>query len=155
MRLDTEEARRRFAASAIARLATVSGSGPAETGSESCAWPHLVPVTFALTGPDTVVVGVDHKPKSTTDLKRLRNIAANPQVALLADRYRDDWHELWWARADGTARTVTRGAGHTEAWQRLRDRYPQYAGRPLGGPVILVAVHRWTGWAAGPAGRDR
>lgn len=147
MRLDTEEARRRFAASAIARLATVSGSGPTETGSGPCAWPHLVPVTFALTGPDTVVVGVDHKPKSTTDLKRLRNIAANPRVTLLADRYDPDWTMLWWSRADGHARTRTDGDAHARAWEQLRARYPQYAGRELGGPVIEIAVLRWTGWA--------
>lgn len=136
MRLDTEEARRRFYRADVARLATVGDDRP-----------HLVPVTFAPAGPDTVVIGVDDKPKSTTDLKRLRNIAANPQVTLLADRYDPDWTHLWWSRADGTARTLTEGAGHAHAWDLLRARYPQYAGRELGGPIIEVAVHRWTGWA--------
>jgi len=137
MRLDTAEVRRRFTAAPVARLATVDGD----------ARPHLVPVTFALTGPDTIVIGIDHKPKSTTDLKRLRNIAGNPQVTLLADRYDPDWTRLWWARADGTARTVTGGAAHAGAWERLRARYPQYAGQDLDGPVIEVAVRRWTGWS--------
>lgn len=139
MRLDTDEARRRFTGAPVARLATVDAGG--------C--PHLVPVTFAPSGPDTLAIGIDDKPKTTTDLKRLRNIAADPRVALLVDRYAEDWRALWWVRADGTARTVSRGAEHTGAWERLRDRYPQYAGRTLDGPVILVTVHRWTGWAAG------
>lgn len=139
MRLDTDTSRRRFAESEIARLATILATP--EMG------PHLVPVTFALTDPDTIVIGVDHKPKSTTDLRRLRNIAANPRVSLLADRYDPDWTRLWWVRADGLARTVTEGAAHTHAWDRLRARYPQYAGHRLDGPVIEVAVRRWTGWA--------
>jgi len=137
MRLDTEEARRRFTTSEVARLATVSDNGR----------PHLVPVTFALAGPDTIVIGIDHKPKSTTELKRLRNIAANPAVTLLADRYDADWTRLWWSRADGNAHTLTHGAAHAGAWELLRARYPQYAGQELGGPVIEVAVRRWTGWA--------
>ena len=72
--------------------------------------PHVVPCTFALLGDATIVSAVDHKPKRTTALRRLANIAANPRVALLADHYDDDWEALWWARADGTARVVAPGA---------------------------------------------
>ena len=68
------------------------------------------PCTFALLGDATIVSAVDHKPKRTTALRRLANIAANPRVALLADHYDDDWEALWWARADGTARVVAPGA---------------------------------------------
>lgn len=139
MRLDPDTSRQRFAEAEIARLATIRADP--EPG------PHLVPVTFALAGPDTIVIGIDHKPKSTTDLQRLRNIAVNPQVSLLVDRYDPDWTRLWWARADGEARTVTAGETHAHAWEALRDRYHQYAGRDLVGPVIEVAVRRWTGWA--------
>lgn len=139
MRLDPDTSRHRFAESEIARLATIRAAP--EPG------PHLVPVTFALAGPDTIVIGIDHKPKSTTDLQRLRNIAVNPQVSLLADRYDPDWTRLWWVRADGVAHTLTAGAAHAHAWDLLRDRYPQYADRHLDGPIIEVAVRRWTGWA--------
>ncbi len=90
--MSPEEARRRFASARVARLATVSAQGR----------PHLVPCTFALDG-DSIYVAVDHKPKTTTNLKRLRNIAANPNVAMLADHYDEDWQSLWWARADGVA----------------------------------------------------
>src|SRR5262249_12517357 len=51
------EARRRFAAARVARLATVAADGR----------PHLVPVTFAVRG-DVLVTAVDHKPKRTTRL---------------------------------------------------------------------------------------
>lgn len=147
MRLDANEARRRFATAEVARLATVESVDRQDGEAAGGARPHLVPVTFAPAAADTIVIGIDDKPKSTADLKRLRNIAANPSVALLADRYDPDWTQLWWSRADGTARTLTEGAAHAAAWDRLRARYPQYAGREVGGPVIEVTVRRWTGWA--------
>jgi PPOX class probable F420-dependent enzyme len=89
------QARRRFAAARVARLATADAAGR----------PHIVPVTFAVDG-DVVYSAVDAKPKRGTALKRLANVAANPAVALLVDHYADDWNELWWVRADGTGRVV-------------------------------------------------
>jgi PPOX class probable F420-dependent enzyme len=127
------QARARFAAARVARLATVTADGT----------PHLVPVTFAVDG-DTVVIAVDHKPKRTTDLKRLRNIEADPRVCLLADHYDENWDLLWWVRADGTAR-VLRGGGPVAG---LVAKYPQYTARPPAGPVIVVTITSWRGWAA-------
>ena len=92
MRISREQARAWFGQARVARLASADADGR----------PHLVPVVFAVRG-EVVVTAVDHKPKRTPDLKRLRNIAANPEVSLLADHYSDDWDRLWWARADGTA----------------------------------------------------
>ena len=132
-------ARQRFAAARVARLATVDAEGR----------PHLVPVVFALDG-DTLYTAVDDvKPKATRRLKRLRNIAANPAVALLADDYEEDWSALWWVRADGAARIVEPADPEAErARALLAERYPQYRAAPPPGPVIAVAVLRWTGWAA-------
>jgi len=127
-----EEARERFAAARVARLATASASGV----------PHLVPVTFAVRG-DTVVFAVDHKPKSTTALRRLRNIAENPAVCFLADGYAEDWSRLWWARADGTARVLAPGA-EPVSW--LVAKYEQYAERPPEHAVVVTEVRRWSGW---------
>ena len=62
-----------------------------------------MPVTFAVLG-DIIVIAIDHKPKRSMNLKRLRNIADNPRVSLLVDRYDDDWSQLWWVRADGRRR---------------------------------------------------
>ena len=97
------------------------------------------------------MIAIDHKPKTTTTgLRRLTNIAANPRVSLLADEYVDaDWTRLWWARADGRARVVQPPhADHRRAVACLVARYPQYADRPPAGPAIVVAVDRWSGWAA-------
>jgi PPOX class probable F420-dependent enzyme len=129
------EARERFASARIARLATADADGV----------PHVVPLVFALDG-DTLYSAVDHKPKRTTELRRLRNVAANPRVAVLADHYADDdWDALWWARADGTGRVLEAAPA---AVALLRERYPQYRDAPPEGPVLAVEVHRWSGWRA-------
>lgn len=138
MRLVAGEARERFGSARVARLATVGQAGA----------PHVVPVTFALDG-DHVYSAVDGKPKSTVDLQRLRNIRASPQVAVLADHYEEDWALLWWVRADGVA-AILSGPGEMAGPLRLlAGRYPAYRRHPPAGPVIAVAVRRWSGWAAG------
>jgi PPOX class probable F420-dependent enzyme len=129
-----EEARERFASARVARLATADAEGV----------PHIVPLVFALDG-ETIYSAVDAKPKRSTDLKRLRNVAANPRVALLADHYAEDWDVIWWARADGTGRVLE---ASPTAVALLRDRYPQYRGAPPEGPVLAVDVERWSGWHA-------
>ena len=135
MRLSASEARARFAAARVARLATVSAAGV----------PHLVPVTFAVVG-ERIVFAVDHKPKSTTRLRRLDNIAAHPAVCLLVDVYDEDWTQLWWARADGTGTVL---ASDAEAVDALIGRYPAYVERRPTGPVVSIEVATWSGWAAG------
>lgn len=141
MRLSTAAARDRFADARVARLATVSAAGV----------PHLVPVTFAVLGSaspadgERIVFVVDDKPKSTTRLRRLENIAARPQVCLLVDLYDDDWSRLWWARADGTATVLD---ADDEAVDALAARYPAYVERRPRGPVVSIGVAAWTGWAA-------
>ena len=132
-----DEARALFATARVARLATV---GPD-------ARPHLVPIVFALAG-DAIYSAVDAKPKRTTALKRLANIARNPRVALLADHYDDaDWGVLWWVRADGVARVVE-GAEAERGIALLHERYEQYLADPPRGPVLAIAVERWSGWRA-------
>jgi PPOX class probable F420-dependent enzyme len=137
VRLPEDEARRRFADSPVARLATVTPAG----------LPHVVPVTFAADG-DLVYTVVDAKPKTTSHLQRLRNIAAQPQVALLADHYEPDWDALWWVRIDGRASILSEPAAMAPALALLTARYPRYRRQPPGGPVICVRAGRWTGWAA-------
>ena len=136
MRLDVGTCRRRLAAERVARLATTGADGQ----------PHLVPVTFAVRD-EVVIIGIDQKPKTTYDLRRLRNIADNPRVALLGDHYEDDWTRLWWVRADGTATVLTEGAERDDAVADLARKYPQYRADPPGGPVIMIAVDRWSGWS--------
>ncbi len=108
--------------------------------------PHLVPVTFAVVG-DVIVVTVDHKPKRSTDLRRLRNIRENPSVSLLVDHWSPDWSELWWVRADATAEVVD-GPPTAGELAALQERYPPYRELPPHGPVIRALVRDWTGWSA-------
>jgi PPOX class probable F420-dependent enzyme len=155
VRLPEDEARRRFATARVARLATADEDG--------C--PHIVPFTFAFSAgagqaesgrggdgesgfPDRIYSAVDAKPKSSTDLRRLRNIRVNPRVAVLADHYEDDWGRLWWVRADGQAAILDDPEAMAPALTLLAGRYPQYRAEPPGGPVISIRVNRWTGWAA-------
>jgi PPOX class probable F420-dependent enzyme len=137
VRLDPAEARALFASAPVARLATVRADGS----------PHLVPVCFALAD-GTIYTAVDHKPKSTSELARLRHIAAEPRVALLADRYDEDWSRLWWVRVDGEAAVVSSPRERDRALGALADAYPQYAARPPQGPVIGVEPRKWRGWRA-------
>jgi PPOX class probable F420-dependent enzyme len=137
VRLDAGQARARFAQERVAHLAAADRTGQ----------PHLVPIVFALAESDVLYSAVDRKPKTTNKLTRLANIASNPRVAVLADRYDDDWSRLWWVRADGTAR-IASGTEAEVALERLADKYPQYAHERPPGPVLAVDVTRWTGWSA-------
>ena len=134
--MSAEEARRRFAAARVARLATVDARGR----------PHLVPIVFALAR-ETIYSVVDAKPKRTTELRRLENVRSNPSVAVLVDHYDDaDWSALWWVRADGAARVLDLSEPEARAAvELLAERHPQQ--RPAG-PVLAIDVQRWSGWAA-------
>lgn len=126
----------RFARSPVARLATVTPDG----------LPHLVPVVFAVDAHDVVYTAVDAKPKASRRLRRLANIEGNPRVSLLVDHYADDWAQLWWVRVDGVATVHTHGQAVDAGYQLLRAKYPQYQSVSLDGPVIAVAVRRWSSW---------
>lgn len=134
--MDARAARERFIRARVARLATASAD----------ARPHLVPIVFAVAA-DVIYTAVDAKPKTTTSLRRLANIAANPAVAVLVDHYEDDWTRLWWARADGVARVIDSEEA-AAAVRLLAARYPMYGTQPPPGPVIAVDVTRWSGWSA-------
>ena len=137
MRLPEGEARARFAAVPVVRLGTADAQGQ----------PHVVVVTFAVEG-DMVYTAVDQKPKSGTNLKRLRNVRENPRVTMLADEYSDDWDTLWWVRADGRAVILAEPRQMAEPLRLLAERYWQYREAPPTGPVLAVTVERWSGWAA-------
>jgi PPOX class probable F420-dependent enzyme len=139
VRLAEGEARARFATVPVAHLGTADGQGR----------PHLVAVTFAVDG-DTIYTAVDQKPKSTTALKRLRNVGENPWVTVLADHYADDWETLWWVRADGRAAVLADQRQMAAPLRLLADRYWQYRQAPPAGPVLAVSVQRWSGWTGAP-----
>ncbi|MGY1618674.1 TIGR03668 family PPOX class F420-dependent oxidoreductase [Geodermatophilus sp. SYSU D00691] len=131
------ELRERFAASPVARLATVRPDGA----------PHVVPCVFALVG-DTVYTAVDAKPKRTRRLQRLANVRVEPRCSLLVDAYDEDWSRLWWVRADGVARVVDTPEPDHPGISALVERFPQYRGAPPSGPLLVVTVQQWTGWSS-------
>ena len=135
--MQTADLRRRFTSGPVARLATVRPDGG----------PHVVPMVFALVG-DTVYSAVDAKPKRSRDLQRLANVRADPRCALLVDHYDDDWGQLWWVRADGRGQVVDEPSAAHAGIQALVRRFPQYRDDPPTGPLLVVTVERWSGWAS-------
>lgn len=129
--------RERLAVARVAHLATVSAAGE----------PYLVPITFAVEG-DVIYFAVDAKPKRTTHLQRLKNIAANPQVAVLVDHYDEDWARLWWVRIDGRAEILAKASEVDRAIDLLAMRYVQYRKTRPAGPVVAITIDRISGWAA-------
>jgi len=136
--VDEAQIRRRLGEVRVAHLAT--------TGSDRR--PHIVPICFVVMSQE-LFFAVDHKPKRTSDLQRLRNIAANPHVSVLADHYEEDWSRLWWIRVDGLARVLDAAAAASErAIDALAARYAQYRrARPIG-PVVWIHIERLSGWSA-------
>jgi PPOX class probable F420-dependent enzyme len=130
--------RRRVAEAPVGALATIDGDGR----------PHLVPVCFASLPDGRIVSAVDHKPKTTTELRRLEHVRANPAVSLLVHHYEDDWDALWWVRVDGTAEVVDPVSDALVA--ALAAKYAAYAERPPAGPGLVVTVQHWRGWSAQP-----
>jgi PPOX class probable F420-dependent enzyme len=133
-------AERAFLASArVARLATADGAGR----------PHVVPVCFALDS-DGVVTPVDEKPKDADPdaLRRVRDVRSNPHVALVADRYVEDWDALGWVQVRGTASVLAPGdPARGDAVAALREKYDQYATHDLESrPLLRVDPGHVVSW---------
>ena len=135
------DAQRRFVESMrVARLATADAKGA----------PHVVPVCFTVLG-DNLYVTIDEKPKraGVRAMKRLRNIAENPHVAVVVDRYDEDWSRLAWVMLRGRAEILDDGEEHDRAQAELRRRYPQYRTMRLESlPVIALRIDRVSAWGA-------
>jgi PPOX class probable F420-dependent enzyme len=109
--------------------------------------PHVVPVCFVLID-EIAYTAVDHKPKRTTQLRRIANVTATGHACLLVDQYREDWSSLWWVRLDGHGRVVDDPHEAGRAVAGLQDKYQQYMELPPTGPVLALDVMRWSGWSA-------
>jgi coenzyme F420-0:L-glutamate ligase/coenzyme F420-1:gamma-L-glutamate ligase len=125
----------------VARLATSSGSGE----------PHAIPVCFAFDG-RLIHIALDEKPKNVppTRLKRVRNVLENPDVALVADRYSEDWDLLAYVMVRGRAALVEPGSPeHTASIQLLRGKYHQYEQMKIEeNPIISIHPKRVASWGA-------
>jgi PPOX class probable F420-dependent enzyme len=106
-------------------------------------------------------VALDEKPKSVPDheLKRVRNIRANPRVAVVIDHYSEDWSELVYVLITGTAEIISSSQNATEhrrAIELLREKYPQYSSMNLDErPIIKITPARVKQWAADDKGGHR
>jgi PPOX class probable F420-dependent enzyme len=110
--------------------------------------PQVVPVCFGL-AEDALYITIDQKPKREggRPLKRLRNIAENPRVSVVFDRYDEDWRRLGWVMLHGRAGILAEGAEHDRAQALLRARYPQLEAMQIGKlPVIVIAIERVSSW---------
>jgi PPOX class probable F420-dependent enzyme len=134
----TDEQRRFLEAQRVARLATADGAGQ----------PHVIPICYALDG-ESIYFSVDRKPKRHTGkpLKRVRNILENPNVALVVDRYHEDWAGLGWLMITGHADVLEDGQEHDLAQTRMRQRYPQLRAMSIEAlPVIAIRIAHAVGW---------
>jgi PPOX class probable F420-dependent enzyme len=129
------------AGSRVARLATVDETGV----------PHVVPVCYATDG-QAYYSAIDLKPKRVPPerLRRVRNIRANPRVALLIDHYEEDWRALSYVMVQGRAELLAEGAERDAARELLTAKYSQYARMPLGGAGLMIKItpERVVAWSA-------
>jgi coenzyme F420-0:L-glutamate ligase / coenzyme F420-1:gamma-L-glutamate ligase len=124
----------------VARLATVDGTGR----------PLVLPICYVLIE-ETLYSPTDAKPKRVPvqRLKRLRNIQANPHVALVIDDYGEDWTQLAYVILHGTADILTGGSAFDRAVVALREKYPQYHHMPIQeNPMIAVHLSHAVSWGA-------
>ena len=125
----------------VARLATASDSGE----------PHAIPVCFAFDG-RLIHIALDEKPKNVppTRLKRVRNVLENPDVALVADRYSEDWGLLAYVMVRGRAALVEPGSPeHTASIRLLRGKYHQYEQMKIEeNPIISIHPEHIASWGA-------
>ena len=122
----------------VARLATVDSDGR----------PHIVPIVFVYQD-ETLYTPIDLKPKDVQPqrLRRVLNIAQNPDVQVLLDRYDEDWQQLGFVQLRGTAKLLDAGSDYDVALRMLDQKYSQYKDLPLEGrPVIKVNIDRIVSW---------
>jgi PPOX class probable F420-dependent enzyme len=140
--------RRRISRARVGHFATSDGTTPS-----------VVPVCFVLSG-ETIYQAIDAKPKSVNaaQLRRVKNVRANPRAALLIDHYVEDWRKLWYVLLRGKARIVDAGPEQQRAIVALRKKYPQYRTTvPLAADALVIAmdVRRLRHWQASSRGPGR
>jgi PPOX class probable F420-dependent enzyme len=113
--------------------------------------PRLVPVCFVVVE-DVLWTPLDEKPKTVADphaLARVRDIEVRPEVALLVDRWSEDWTDLAWMRIRGRATVIEPERIPGGIVPSLRAKYPQYEHHELERrPVIRVETDHVTSWFA-------
>jgi coenzyme F420-0:L-glutamate ligase/coenzyme F420-1:gamma-L-glutamate ligase len=136
----TDRSLRYLEAHRVGHLSTVDERG----------MPAVVPVCFASDGA-TLYSALDAKPKRVhpMDLRRVRNLLAHPDVALVIDDYAEDWSTLSYLLVRGRASLIGPGTSeHTAAIALLRAKYAQYAAMAIEQqPVIAITPATVRFWA--------
>ena len=119
--------------------------------------PHLVPVVFVYDNDrDSYFIPIDEKTKRyrPENLKRVRNIKENPNVALLIDEYNEDWTKLYFIMIQGEASIIggkkeldqNEMSSLKKAHKLLRHKYPQYQKIGVGEYVIMIMSQKVIAW---------
>ena len=124
----------------VARLATV----------DSECKPHLIPVVFVFDNGYYFIPIDENKPEN---LKRIKNIQQNPNVALLIDEYNEDWRKLYFIMIQGKASII--GGKELEqneqvllekAHKMLSGKYDQYEEIGIGHYIIMIVPQKVITW---------
>ena len=114
--------------------------------------PLVVPVCFVFDG-QAIYSVLDAKPKTTPlrQLRRVKNILANPQVSLVVDHYEENWDKLQYILVSGDAELLESDEKWVVAIAMLREKYPQYQAMDLDqNPVIKITPVRYSPWSPQP-----
>jgi coenzyme F420-0:L-glutamate ligase/coenzyme F420-1:gamma-L-glutamate ligase len=130
----------------LARLATV----------DSECMPYLIPVVFVFDNDSgSFFLPIDEKTKRSRpeSLKRVKNIQQNPNVALLIDKYNEDWRKLFFIMIRGRAsiiggnRLESNGPSLSQkAHKLLYHKYPQYQKIGIGEYIIMIITQKIITW---------
>jgi PPOX class probable F420-dependent enzyme len=123
--------------------------------------PHLVPVVFVFDG-YCYYLPIDKKRKieKIEELKRIRNIKHNPNVALLIDEYYEDWSKLVFVMIQGKANLIDNREEEEnkinsyennnpilkEIHKLLYQKYPQYNDIGIGQYCIKIQPKKIIFW---------
>jgi PPOX class probable F420-dependent enzyme len=107
----------------VCRLATVNADG----------MPHVVPLCHVFAGGKIYLGSADTGPK-------VRNIKANPRVAVVVDVYTDYWNTLKSVMVQGRAKLIERGPAFQRARRKLYDKYPHYSKEAALSPSDSVII---------------
>lgn len=128
----------------VARLATADADGQ----------PSVIPVCYVF---DRINLysSLDEKPKriAPAQLKRVRNIKANPRVSVIIDDYSDDWSNLAYVQISGLAEIIEPGrddsSEHARAVVMLKEKYTQYRDMAIEArPIVKITATRIRRWTA-------
>jgi nitroimidazol reductase NimA-like FMN-containing flavoprotein (pyridoxamine 5'-phosphate oxidase superfamily) len=112
----------------LCRLATASREGK----------PHVVPVIYAVDKGD-IIIAVDYK------TKKLKNLMANPKVALVVDEYRPNRGLM----IEGDCEILERGREYLRLLQILFDSFVFYRKNPWGegeSPILKIKPTKAVMW---------